>query len=97
MWTNTGQRRPDFAIEPGPGQESVWDYPRPPALVDCAQTVEVRAGDVLIWQENLIHGGSPRTDLEQTRMSMVIHAFAEPTLIYYDSTGMSGRRQTSLA
>lgn len=56
-----------------------------------------RAGDVLIWQENLIHGGSPRTDLEQTRMSMVIHAFAEPTLIYYDSTGMSGRRQTALA
>ena len=29
MWENRGQARPDFAAEPGPGQESVWDYPRP--------------------------------------------------------------------
>ena len=32
-WLNQGDRRPSFALEPGPGQESVWDYPRPPALV----------------------------------------------------------------
>lgn len=56
-----------------------------------------KAGDVLIWQENLIHGGAPRTEVEQTRMSMVIHAFAEPALVYYDSTGMSGRRQATPA
>lgn len=31
-WTNRGDARPAFAIEPGPGQESVWDYPRPPAV-----------------------------------------------------------------
>ena len=30
MWTFRGQHRPDFAVEPKPGQESVWDYPRPP-------------------------------------------------------------------
>lgn len=47
-WTNRGNTRPDFAIEPGPGQESVWDYPRPPALVADSRLVEVRHGDVLI-------------------------------------------------
>jgi hypothetical protein len=36
-WQHTGQKRPDFALEPGPGQESVWDYPRPPAIVDDAR------------------------------------------------------------
>jgi ectoine hydroxylase-related dioxygenase (phytanoyl-CoA dioxygenase family) len=51
-----------------------------------------KAGDVLIWQENLIHGGAPRLDPDQTRMSMVIHAFGEPALVYYDSLGISGKR-----
>lgn len=48
MWSFNGQQRPDFAAEPGDGQESVWDYPRPPALVDCSQLIEVIAGDRLI-------------------------------------------------
>ena len=45
MWKYTGQQRPDFADTPGDGQESVWDYPRPPALVACTQLVEVRTAD----------------------------------------------------
>jgi len=28
-------------IEPGPGQESVWDYPRPPRLEPVKQTIRV--------------------------------------------------------
>lgn len=28
-------------IEPGPGQESVWDYPRPPRLEDCSRHIQV--------------------------------------------------------
>jgi len=40
-WANTGAERPPFAIEPGPGQESVWDYPRPPAIVPDARRVLV--------------------------------------------------------
>ena len=48
MWNFQGQKRPDFADEPGPGQESVWDYPRPPALVNLEATVEIRDGDTLI-------------------------------------------------
>lgn len=48
MWQYTGQERPEFADAPGDGQESVWDYPRPPALVNCAQAVEVKDGSVVI-------------------------------------------------
>ena len=44
MWSYTGTHRPEFAEKPGPGQESVWDYPRPPALVHCDASVEVRSG-----------------------------------------------------
>lgn len=50
QWSNRGQKRPDFAIEPGPGQESVWDYPRPPAVAPDARVVEVHADGVLIAQ-----------------------------------------------
>lgn len=35
-------------IEPGPGQESVWDYPRPPALEDTSRHVQVRFNGVTI-------------------------------------------------
>lgn len=45
QWTNRGQARPPFAEEPGPGQESVWDYPRPPAVVPDERLVEVRDGE----------------------------------------------------
>jgi uncharacterized protein (DUF427 family) len=31
-------------IEPGPDQESVWDYPRPPAAVEVERQVVVRFG-----------------------------------------------------
>jgi uncharacterized protein (DUF427 family) len=35
-------------IEPGPGQESVWDYPRPPAVVPTDERVRiVHAGHVV--------------------------------------------------
>ena len=29
LWEYRGQKRPDFAVTPVEGQESVWDYPRP--------------------------------------------------------------------
>ncbi|MDH4116375.1 MAG: DUF427 domain-containing protein [Acidimicrobiia bacterium] len=34
--------------EPGPGQESVWDYPRPPRLEHVEVPIEVRLGDHLV-------------------------------------------------
>ncbi len=48
MWNYTGRQRPDFAIEPGAGQESVWDYPRPPVCVEDSREIVVRMGDVVV-------------------------------------------------
>jgi uncharacterized protein (DUF427 family) len=36
-------RRPT-RVDPGPGQESVWDYPRPPRVEASDEVVEVRLG-----------------------------------------------------
>ncbi|WP_372729918.1 DUF427 domain-containing protein [Nocardioides sp.] len=35
-------------IEPGPGQESVWDYPRPPRVEPSTELVEVEVGGVVV-------------------------------------------------
>lgn len=40
-WTWTGRERPPFAETPGPGQQSVWDFPRPPRLEGVARRVRV--------------------------------------------------------
>ena len=35
-------------VEPGPGQESVWDYPRPPRMEDVGEKVKVVFGGVTL-------------------------------------------------
>jgi uncharacterized protein (DUF427 family) len=40
-------RRPT-PVAPGPGQESVWDYPRPPRVEPVAERVTIRLGGELI-------------------------------------------------
>ncbi len=52
QWANRGEHRPDFAIEPKPGQESVWDYPRPPAVVSDSRHVIVRSGALVLADTN---------------------------------------------
>ncbi|MEM7801274.1 MAG: DUF427 domain-containing protein [Chloroflexota bacterium] len=47
-WEYRGQKRPPFANEPGPGEESVWDYPRPPAIVKDGRLVIIRSGEIEI-------------------------------------------------
>lgn len=44
-WRWFGAARPPFAVAPGPGQESVWDHPRPPRIVSDSRHVVVRAGE----------------------------------------------------
>lgn len=39
-------------IPPKPGQESVWDYPRPPKLEPTSKTLKVVFNDVVIAQTN---------------------------------------------
>lgn len=49
-----------------------------------------KAGSVLIWHENLMHGGAPRRDPSVSRRSIVGHYFAEGCVAYYDSSGLPG-------
>lgn len=35
-------------VEPGPGQESVWDYPRPPRLEDSGKHIQVVFNGVVL-------------------------------------------------
>ena len=43
MWTHRGQKRPPMADRTTAGQESVWDYPRPPTPVPDHRQIVVRA------------------------------------------------------
>ncbi|KAA3648034.1 MAG: DUF427 domain-containing protein [Chloroflexi bacterium] len=40
-WRNFKRQRPAEIVKPGPGQESVWDYPRPPAVQEVEQRIRV--------------------------------------------------------
>ena len=40
-WRHRGEQRPPFALAPAAGQESVWDYPRPPRIDVERRRVEV--------------------------------------------------------
>ena len=66
-WSNTGAARPPFAVEPGPGQESVWDYPRPPAIVDDGRHVVV---------------GEPDDPIVDTRRAVRVLETASPPTFY---------------
>lgn len=70
-WRYRGQERPPFARAPGPGEESVWDYPRPPRIEPDAREVEVRVA----------LGG---TDLEvaRTNASVRVLETASPPTFY---------------
>ena len=46
LWRYTGDDRPPFAVAPRAGEESVWDYPRPPRIAADAREVRVCAGSV---------------------------------------------------
>jgi len=48
MWNYNGSIRPPFAIEPSIGQESVWDYPRPPKITIDAREIVITWNGVQI-------------------------------------------------
>lgn len=50
------------------------------------EELHARAGDVLIWHANLLHGGAPIQDPASTRRSMVLHYFAEEVICYHEIT-----------
>lgn len=78
-WRFRGQDRPHFAVEPGPGQVSVWDYPRPPAIVAEPRPVLVQTRGLLLACSQrgvrVCETGSPPTiylppeDVEMARLA----------------------------
>ena len=47
-WQWRGRERPPFAEEPGPGQESVWDYPRPPGVEPVKEPARLEIGGLVL-------------------------------------------------
>jgi uncharacterized protein (DUF427 family) len=43
-WRNVARGRPSEIVTPGPGQESVWNYPRPPRVEPVSARVRVELG-----------------------------------------------------
>jgi uncharacterized protein (DUF427 family) len=78
MWEYTGRERPPFASPLKPGQESVWDYPRPPRIVADTRRVIVRDGRQIIADTRravrVLETASPPTfylppqDVDRTRL-----------------------------
>lgn len=78
-WSNTGSIRPPFADDPGVDQESVWDYPRPPAVVPDARLVVV---------------GTPDDPLASTRAAIRVLETASPPTWYIPTTDVDSERLT---
>ena len=54
-------------VEPGPGQESVWDYPRPPAVAPTASRIRV------------VHGGA---NIADTTSAIRVLETSQPPAFY---------------
>jgi len=67
LWKWVGEERPDFAVPPQPGQESVWDYPRPPHIALDSREVIVRLG---------------ATEIARTRRALRVLETASPPTFY---------------
>lgn len=66
-WNWRGQSRPPFAIAPGPGEVSVWDFPRPPKLVPDSREV------VIAWNG---------VEVARTRSAVMVLETAHPPSFY---------------
>jgi uncharacterized protein (DUF427 family) len=71
QWRYRGDERPDFAALVLKGQESVWDYPRPPRLVKDSRRVRVCCGYEVI---------------AETRRSVRVLETASPPVFYISSS-----------
>ena len=80
-WRWDGRERPPFAATPRDGEESVWDYPRPPRIALDARPVVVRAGDVELARSEralrVLETASPPTFYlppDDVRHDLLVHA-----------------------
>ncbi len=49
-WRQAPRTRPETIVVPGPGQQSVWDFPRPPRIEHVARPVRVEFAGVVVAQ-----------------------------------------------
>ena len=56
MWQYRGQVRPPFAVVPALGQESVWDYPRPPRIESERYNAQIRFSAKGIQERPVVQG-----------------------------------------
>ena len=75
QWRWRGKDRPPFADVPAPGQVSVWDFPRPPALV--RETREI----VIFWGP---------TQVAKTRGAWAVRETAHPPTFYLPLADVNG-------
>lgn len=71
LWRWTGDERPPWAEEPGPGQESVWDFPRPPRVESVPEPIRVVADHVTLCE---------------TRSALRVLETASPPTVYLPRT-----------
>ncbi len=50
-------------------------------------------GDALIWHANLLHGGSPRKDMQRSRKAVVCHYFVKGAFVYHDLAATRSTQQ----
>ena len=67
QWRWRGLERPSFADPPGPGQVSVWDFPRPPELLREEREIVVRWGGI---------------EVARTRAAWAVRETAHPPTFY---------------
>lgn len=81
-WRWTGSERPPFAEAPSAGQESVWDYPRPPELKSDPREVTIHWG---------------RLEIARTRRAVRALETSHPPSFYlpWDDVARSSLRQVA--
>lgn len=61
------------------------------------QRFTAKAGDLLIWHANLLHGGEKVLNPNTTRKSMVFHFYAKDVICYHEITQRPTFRKTILS
>lgn len=104
-WQNRGNIRPPWAEQPAPGQESVWDYPRPAICEPTSADLEVTFDGVVIAQTRrgyraletshpptyYIPAEDVRQDMLQPRPGTTVCEW-KGAAHYWDVVGPTGRR-----
>jgi uncharacterized protein (DUF427 family) len=107
-WRNLKRERPTDIVVPGPGQESVWDYPRPPAVESVEARLQVWFAGVAL--ADTVHGLRvietssppvyyfPQEDVRRDFLTLMIHTtLCEwKGVATYWNVSIRGRRQEAV-